>query len=664
MKQSGLFILVLLVAIALRAPFIGEGLPYFQKEDEGHHFNRVVEMVKTGSFNPKYFHKPSLHFYLRMPVVAASYLLAAKKGAINSIQEIRTRDEFGLGGYSFTASHPGIVKWNRAFSVLLSVITVAITFIIGSKLSRCVYSASVAALLVAVSPDLLKNSAVIGVDTLMSVLCLGTVLSALFTFHGFSLFRLAVTGLLSGLAVSSKYNALPIVVLPFLIPILTGRHKDWRSLVVAALAPCLGFLIGSPFILAEIPLFLDHLSYEVWHYAVAGHEGHMEKPGVPQLIFYLKWLSSSAVGLPALIFSIGVLYLAKKNPKAFLIFLAFPVLYFTMMVFQRANFTRNMIVIVPFVALAASMTLGEFLKLVVKSERGKFISLVGGALIMLTLPFQRGVTEAINAANFLDSRDEGDKILSSLAEEKKEAAISGALQFSPNSYKRPGARVIDETKIDIDKLYQDGFDSLVLGTKISDETLPFLKLEKHIGGNKAPQRIVTNPEIFFWTLSDKMAERVLGSETLSSYTVSLTSNPSEAEGPRDEYYGCKEPDLGEEHCWVRGRLSPLNLLPPFPIVRGSGAGTFITMTFIVRSPWDEQVFSLRTSNQVYAQKLSSSEGFQEVSFRIPADEMISSRENLIVGAAIIHSPRDFGINKDGRRLGIAIKGLKIEGGIG
>src|SRR3990167_1306941 len=119
---------VLLLALWLRLPFVSRDLPYFAREDEAHHFNRVVNMVKSGDFNPHYFHKPSLHFYLRMPVVALSFLWNVSEGHIRSVEDIRTGDPFGLNGYAFAVSHPGIVKWNRSFSVLIILLVIAFTY--------------------------------------------------------------------------------------------------------------------------------------------------------------------------------------------------------------------------------------------------------------------------------------------------------------------------------------------------------------------------------------------------------------------------------------------------------------------------------------------------------------------------------------------------------
>lgn len=73
---------VVLLAAWLRVPYVTRGMPFFYEQDEAHHFHRTVQMVKDGSFDPKYFNKPSLHFYLRMPVVAAAFIAAARDGEI------------------------------------------------------------------------------------------------------------------------------------------------------------------------------------------------------------------------------------------------------------------------------------------------------------------------------------------------------------------------------------------------------------------------------------------------------------------------------------------------------------------------------------------------------------------------------------------------------
>lgn len=346
-------------ALWLRGPSVSYGLPYFYGEDEAHHFNRVVRMVQKGEWDPHYFHKPSLHFYLRMPIVAAGFLWSVRNSEIRSIKEVQTSDRFGIAQYAFSASHPTLVKFNRAFSLFLSLGVLVFVYLIARELSLAHGLSILAVLITAASPELLLQSAVIGVDIVMSFFVVVAVYGALRVYRNFSLRGLFWVGIACGLAISSKYNALPIAILPILLCASRSRF-ELESILFAFLAPAVGFFIGSPFILTSFPLFLDQLGYEIWHYGVSGHEGHQAAPGLPQLLFYWEWLTTDGVGLvTAAVALFGVLLVATRPNWRRIIAFAFPILFFTLMVFQRANFTRNMIVFVPFVPIFAALVLSE-----------------------------------------------------------------------------------------------------------------------------------------------------------------------------------------------------------------------------------------------------------------------------------------------------------------
>jgi 4-amino-4-deoxy-L-arabinose transferase-like glycosyltransferase len=358
--------LVLLTAW-IRIPTIGEGMPYFSAEDEAHHFNRTVRMVQSGDFNPHYFHKPSLHFYLRMPVVAASFLWSVREGHIRKIQNIETKDSFGIGGYAFTASHAGIVKWNRAFSVLLLLGTVVMLYLLMIQLGAPPLFALIAPLFFSLSPNAYLYSTVIGVDIVVTFFAIATVLATVIVTPATKEkpqrwgFLLAV--LLAGLTISTKYNALPIIAVPLLASLFTPQLLIERFLVTCIGIP-VGFLLGSPYILAELPLFLNHFAYEIWHYGVAGHVGHQAEPGVEQAIFYLRWLLSEGFGPIGGVFVILGVAITFLHQRAFtaqrvklLLTALFPLLFLLLMISQRANFTRNMLVALPLLAVFIGVTI-------------------------------------------------------------------------------------------------------------------------------------------------------------------------------------------------------------------------------------------------------------------------------------------------------------------
>ena len=486
---------LLLVALWLRFPFVGAGLPYFYDEDEAHHFNRVVNMVKTGSWNPQYFHKPSLHFYLRMPVVAASFLWSVKKGYLRKVEEIRTRDTFGVGDYAFTASHEGIVRWNRAFSLSLSLLLVMTVYFLARRIlkSQGNPALSFAAALPAVfSPDLVRYSAFIGVDILMALLCAAAVLSAYCVYSSYSLRGVFFCGLIAGLAVSSKYNALPIVLMPAAVVFAAGQ-VNCRSLTAAFAGPAAGFLAGSPFILVSLPLFLNQFAYEIWHYGVEGHAGHMAEPGLHQLLFYLRWLGSSALGWGFLVLAAaGIVGLISARQRSSGIALVFPLCFGLLMCMQKANFERNMLVIVPFLGIFAAVGISALISRFRPASRSTFL-IIGPALLCSVQPFIHALEMRRQVLDLPESRRTLESVLEEYSVRGLSIAVAGQLQMPPRIYSLPGVVRVDQNRLDTD--VRTKFDVLAAEGPFQFPS-PVLK---DIPGEPGPQRVRKNPHIMIFS---------------------------------------------------------------------------------------------------------------------------------------------------------------------
>lgn len=477
-----LLIIPLLIGFWFRYPMVGRDLPYFYNEDEAHHFNRVANMVKSGSFNPEYFHKPSLHFYLRMPVLAASFLWNVRQGHIKTLDELRTKDEFGVAKYAFTASHPGIVKWNRMFSLLLSLgmivaSVIAVTLIFPKAHSVFPIGAG---LLAALSPPLIRESAIIGVDPVFSFFTLLASLLCLISLRNSK--YLIWASISAGLAVSSKYNALPIVFVPVLTSIFLGSYK--KALVLLALSLA-AFILGSPYIFAELPLFLNQFAYEIWHYKIAGHIGNEGEPGFSQAIFYLNWLRNDALFIPAVVLSLfGLL----KLNRGLFIWLLFPTLFFLLMIDQKVNFTRNMSVIIPYLCVLVAAG-GYYLY-----EKLKFkVILLSFIPIILILP----VTEAfiVRGTKSNDTRDQVEFFLKEYLDLNKKIFIAGELQISPHIYKYPQVKVFRQEGVSLKDLIQEGAQVLVFFNPAPTIDLELVEPVIQLAGNLGPQRVVKNPSL-------------------------------------------------------------------------------------------------------------------------------------------------------------------------
>ncbi|NMC63042.1 MAG: hypothetical protein GYA55_07725, partial [SAR324 cluster bacterium] len=334
----------------------------------------------------------------------------------------------------------------------------------------------------------------IGVDILMALFCAAAISSGLYVRQYFSLKALFFCGILSGLAVSSKYNALPVVILPLIVSI-SAKSFDWRSVAVALFSPVLGFLLGSPFALVSLPLFLNQLAYEIWHYGVQGHEGHMAEPGLPQLLFYMKWLGKSALGYGLLISSIiGLLVLVWKRDLKGKIFIIFPLLFIAQMCMQKANFERNMLVVIPLLGIVSIVGIDWMLRAMKLGER-KVHRLILLIVILFSIQPALRALQLRNEAKVLpESRRELAVYLESLSRNNLRIGLAGQLQMPPQIYSLGGTNKIDQMKISSGEIDLSDFDVIVVHGPVA-MTGAIFELEKEFPGEVGPQRVVKNPLI-------------------------------------------------------------------------------------------------------------------------------------------------------------------------
>lgn len=625
-----LLALVFALSLLLRLPTLSQGKPFFYEEDEAHHFNRLVEMVKRGTLDPQYFHKPSLHFYLRMPAVLVGYLLEPRHGDNESIQDIRTRDRYGLAKYSFSWSHPRVVLAARAVSLTLTMLTLLLVFVLSRQLGLSHRGALFAAILYSVSGELYRYSSFIGVDVPLMFFCCVTTALALLVDINFNSKWLAILGFISGLAVSCKYNGAPIALLPMALVLLSRDRRTLKNFLFAAVTPVLGFLAGSPYILVSLPLFYQQLSYEAWHYAVAGHEGHMAEPGIAQVIHYGRWLASDGIGLGAALLSVvGTVLLFARKPRQAVIFGLFPALFFALMCAQRANFVRNMIPIIPYFAVLASYFAATLLE---KYLDRAVLFLFYGALTVLVvceplLTINRMRTEILT---FSDSRNELEHWVDTAGE--KEIAIAGNLEPQRTLRERSGVGIIDG-KSSIDDLFQDGFDYFITPAYIPAPTgqLSSATLINEIPGVPEDQRVPKNPAIRIYELKRS-----------DDSTKDLSILPI----PLGKPLGIDP----EKHTWISKRVSLL----AFDLT--ATKDTNITLQFTLMSPWKDQQIELIGKNWRQAVLLNQKNPGEwiPVSVRVPLKAFVDGNQ-LVLVVTKVSSPASHHLSDDQRRLAVAVQ---------
>lgn len=116
---------------------------------------------------------------------------------------------------------------------------------------------------------------------------------------------------------------------------------------------------AAPYALLDLPEFLNDMAFESWHYGTAGHGSATGEPGLLQAWFYFRWFShQTAVGLGVVLLSgIGMARLARGREARAVVFLLFPALFFALMANQKVSFTRNVLVLLPALAVLAAIGL-------------------------------------------------------------------------------------------------------------------------------------------------------------------------------------------------------------------------------------------------------------------------------------------------------------------
>ena len=505
--------LALVVGLWLRAPQVSAHLPYLYDHDEAPVLNRLLLMVQEGRYNPEYFRYPSLTFYLRMPAVAAGFLHAVQAGEIGSINEVITANHSVQGDVARTASHPRIVIWARSVSTVFSLLLILLTYLIARRIAPP-WVAGVAALLVAITPPLIEDSEKVGVDTLMAAMCLLTVWLSLRAMEQPTVARAALAGLAAGLAVSSKYNAAPVVLVPVLAVCLSRRWSA-GALAAALGLPVVGFVAGTPYAVINLPGFLDGMAYQINYYAIRGFGTYTVEPGWSHAERFLEWMFRHASGVAVTVTGFaGALLLPLSQRRAGSLILIFPVVFGLYMLNQRIAFFRNMFVLLPFFAIAATWLIERAVDRLSRQPR---LPKHASAALAPTFVVLLAVQPALGAFDLWHStrtRPESRRLVSAwLAEntaQDAETAVAADLQLPWPDYVLPGVTSSRSDQLaDPVGLFLNGFDRIVAGPfterRLSEMARPLLHVHEVFPGVAEAWETLRNPRVTIYDLPSTLA---------------------------------------------------------------------------------------------------------------------------------------------------------------
>lgn len=332
-KRNKVHVIVLLIILTasfyIRYKGIWFGYPLTVHPDENVLIDAALNITKTGNLNPNVFIYPSLNIY---------FLAAVFKLFIPPDVDIPIIHYYLAG---------------RLFMVMLSTLTIFVTYKIGSKLIHPLAGLA-SACYIGVSFLHITKSFTVTVDpaTALWVSC-AAYMAVLIYSNGRKLRYYLLCGIFIGFSIGSKYNAF-LCVLPMLIAHAHNayKHGKWfdKNIILGLLIIPITFIITTPYAVIDWSNFISWIKANISHYR-SGHVG-AEAIGTTSYREYFRYLIYRGYGILPLIFSCcGLIWLSKKNVwKASLLF-SFPLALFLFIGQYKVYFERNIIAAIPFLSL-------------------------------------------------------------------------------------------------------------------------------------------------------------------------------------------------------------------------------------------------------------------------------------------------------------------------
>jgi hypothetical protein len=362
---------ILLTGLALRLIGLDWGQPFVYHPDEWVVANPAMTMIRTDSWNPHLFMYPSGLIYVERLIVAVLHFLEPSLS-------LSTATDAGYAGLPWRNGSNALIEqfpfffWGRAFVAVVGALIALPTCLAARALSNPVGGIAAAAA-VAVAPMAVANSRYLTTDVPTAALAIVTLWLSLRGLNGRSRWLIAA-GFTAGLAASVKYNGGLVVVVP-LVMLLTSRPpREWlrkpalttAGLVVAA--SILGFVLLTPAaVFHPGDVWSGGIAFQFKQYS----SGHAGAEGTDNAILFLRTLWSGAGFGPGLsiLATIGLVVAVFEHRRGDIAVLSFVAAYFVLIALPPVRFERNLLPLLPFLAVLAGRAIGVMTDMIVLPNR-------------------------------------------------------------------------------------------------------------------------------------------------------------------------------------------------------------------------------------------------------------------------------------------------------
>ncbi len=394
---------IMALATVIRALPVNSGLPYTTYVDEGHYLKPAAHMVAGSTWQVGRYEHPYQHPTLLYDLTAVGAELARVGGAGHVVSQARTATR----SPQYDVIEPeALIRSGRVVDILLASWTVLLTMLLAWKLLGRT-GALAAGIVCALTPALVSRSPIVIVDTPATFFVALTMLllAGSRTWPRRQTLVLVLAGVSAGLAFTSKYPSgavfLAVAAYTWLDHELTRARRlrliGWSALggAVAAVATMPGLVLAPGQVLRDI-------RSEVTIYAHKTSRAN-----------YLRDLvSGHEVGWLVVILGLVGVYLLwrrRESRQITVAWLVFAVPFVVSLAPQRYQPFRNLIPLLPFLAIGAAASLGCLARVGGRAVHLPRAARQATALALATLVgvslFFVGVQPSIRAeSNIVDTR--------------------------------------------------------------------------------------------------------------------------------------------------------------------------------------------------------------------------------------------------------------------
>ena len=343
-----IFLIIVIMGLSLRLWGLGFGLPATFHQDEPIVVNHALA-YGTGDLNPHFFAIPPLTSYLLFFVYGILFVLGKIAGVWAGAEDFavsffKDPTVFYLAGRFFIGVIPGVL-------------CVIFTYHLAKRFMSeraALYSSAV----MAVSFLNVINSHYIYTDMLLVMFTILTCIGLYSVYEKPAMRNYCVVGIFLGLATGTKYNG-ALLAIPYLLThlmVVRRNEGEWKKMIsskdlwVGGLSAVITFIIVNPFMVIDLPGFLRSFSHQAGAFWYTGWKHH---------IFYS--LSEGTSLHLTIIGVIGLVLLFLKKAPWGKIFIAFPIVFYIVLVYKSQHFSRYVLPLVPFLAIGASYLIFEYL---------------------------------------------------------------------------------------------------------------------------------------------------------------------------------------------------------------------------------------------------------------------------------------------------------------